>query len=369
MFELNTFGGDDTLTTAPGLGALIAVVADGGSGNDTLHRRRRVRHVLRRPRRRHARPRRRRRRRGRRPGRQRHADGPRRLRPTSPAAAPAPTPRPADREDVLIDVESADVPPAPAGGRHHGHRGARRRPSASRRSSRRACYTAKIRVSCPASEAGGCNGILVLQTARTGRLGGTRFHAIVASKRYTLQQRADQDPQGQAAQGRPRAQPPRHAQRSTPSPRTATRRATSPSARRGSRSSWSASRLGGARRVPVHQLALHAARLAGPAACGASSCRRRRSSHALVSSAKQRSSVSSRSPRSVVVAHRREQLDARVEVARHQVGRADVDRRARRRARRRRCASARGSARRSRRRGCSPRRPGRPAAGSRCRGC
>ena len=48
-------------------------------------------------------------------------------------------------------------------------------------------YTAKIRVSCPASEAGGCKGTLVLQTARTVSLGGTRFHAIVASKRYTLQ--------------------------------------------------------------------------------------------------------------------------------------------------------------------------------------
>ena len=47
-------------------------------------------------------------------------------------------------------------------------------------------YTAKIRVSCPASEAGGCKGTLVLQTARTVSLGGTRFHAIVASKRYTL---------------------------------------------------------------------------------------------------------------------------------------------------------------------------------------
>jgi hypothetical protein len=36
VFELNTFGGDDTLTTAPGLGALIAVTADAGSGNDNM---------------------------------------------------------------------------------------------------------------------------------------------------------------------------------------------------------------------------------------------------------------------------------------------------------------------------------------------
>ena len=34
VFELNTFGGDDTLDVAPGVGALIAVTADGGEGND-----------------------------------------------------------------------------------------------------------------------------------------------------------------------------------------------------------------------------------------------------------------------------------------------------------------------------------------------
>ena len=36
VFELNGLGGDDTLATAPGLGALISVVADAGSGNDTF---------------------------------------------------------------------------------------------------------------------------------------------------------------------------------------------------------------------------------------------------------------------------------------------------------------------------------------------
>ncbi len=61
-----------------------------------------------------------------------------------------------------------------------------------------------------------------------------------------------------------------------------------------------------------------------------------------MSSARQRSSVSSSSARSLVL-HRREQLHARVEVARHQVGRADVVARARRRGGSRRSASARGS--------------------------
>src|SRR4051812_21869773 len=36
VFELNTFGGDDTVDTGPGVGALIAVTADAGSGNDTF---------------------------------------------------------------------------------------------------------------------------------------------------------------------------------------------------------------------------------------------------------------------------------------------------------------------------------------------
>jgi Ca2+-binding RTX toxin-like protein len=36
VFELNTFGGNDTLTTGPGLGALIAVTVDAGSGDDNM---------------------------------------------------------------------------------------------------------------------------------------------------------------------------------------------------------------------------------------------------------------------------------------------------------------------------------------------
>ena len=34
VFELNTFGGNDTLDIAPGVGALIAVTVDAGSGDD-----------------------------------------------------------------------------------------------------------------------------------------------------------------------------------------------------------------------------------------------------------------------------------------------------------------------------------------------
>ena len=37
VFELNTFGGNDTLDVEPGVGALIAIVADAGSGNDRFN--------------------------------------------------------------------------------------------------------------------------------------------------------------------------------------------------------------------------------------------------------------------------------------------------------------------------------------------
>jgi Ca2+-binding RTX toxin-like protein len=187
VFELNTLGGDDTLTTAPGLGALISVVADGGpgndaftggdesdtyfgglgddwldpgagigdavdgqAGNDTL----KVRDGF--------------------------ADLARGGAGTDNATA--------DREDVLVDVESADVPPAPPAPPAADTTGTAARVTTKRVTSKlkKGVYTAKIRVSCPASEDGGCNGTLVLQTARTVSLGGTRFHAIVASRRYTL---------------------------------------------------------------------------------------------------------------------------------------------------------------------------------------
>jgi Ca2+-binding RTX toxin-like protein len=187
VFELNTLGGDDTLTTAPGLGALISVVADGGpgndaftggdesdtyfgglgddwldpgagigdavdgqAGNDTL----KVRDGF--------------------------ADLARGGAGTDNATA--------DREDVLVDVESADVPPAPPAPPAADTTGTAARVTTKRVTSKlkKGVYTAKIRVSCPASEAGGCKGSLVLQTARTVSLGGTRFHAIVASQRYTL---------------------------------------------------------------------------------------------------------------------------------------------------------------------------------------
>ena len=88
---------------------------------------------------------------------------------------------------MLTDVENADVPAAPPAADTQGT-AARVLNKRITSKLKQGVYTAKIRVSCPASEAGGCNGVLVLQTARTVSLGGTRFHAVIASKRYTLAQ-------------------------------------------------------------------------------------------------------------------------------------------------------------------------------------
>jgi Ca2+-binding RTX toxin-like protein len=182
VFELNTFGGDDTLTTGPGLGALIAVVADAGSGNDTFTG-------------------------GDEsttyfgglgddtldpgPGIGDMVDGQDgndnlKVRDTAADLARGGTgtdSATADFEDVLVDVETKDVtagPPAPD------TKGTAIRVRNRRITSklRRGVYTARIRVECPASEPGGCrSGVLALQTARKVNVSGTRVNALVATKR------------------------------------------------------------------------------------------------------------------------------------------------------------------------------------------
>ena len=185
VFELNTFGGDDTLTTGPGLGALIAVVADAGSGDDTFT------------------------------GSDESTtyfgglgddtldpgagigdmvdgqDGNDTLKVRDNAADLArggagTDSATADREDVLVDVENQDVTAAPPAADTTGT-AARVRNRRITSKLKKGVYTAKIRIECPASEPGGCSGVLALQTARKVRLGGTSFNALVASKRYTLQ--------------------------------------------------------------------------------------------------------------------------------------------------------------------------------------
>ncbi len=182
VFELNTFGGDDTLTTGPGLGALIAVVADAGSGNDTFT------------------------------GGDESTtyfgglgndtldpgpgigdavdgqDGDDNLKVRDSAADLARggagmDSATADFEDVLVDVENKDVTAGPD------TTGTAARVRSRRITSKlkKGVYTAKIRIQCPASEAGGCSkGILALQTARKVSLGGTRFNALLKVQRYSL---------------------------------------------------------------------------------------------------------------------------------------------------------------------------------------
>jgi Ca2+-binding RTX toxin-like protein len=181
VFELNTFGGNDTLDVSPGVGALISVVADagagddrftgsdgpetffGGSGNDTLDGGAGLGDVV--------------------DGqegddvltvRDGAADLARGGIGTDTATA--------DFADVLVDVENRDVSAGPD------TRGTAARVLTRRVTSKlkRGTYKAKIRVECPASEAGGCAGTLVLQTARKINVRGVRVNVLVGSRRFNL---------------------------------------------------------------------------------------------------------------------------------------------------------------------------------------
>ncbi len=182
VLELNTFGGNDTLDVQPGVGALIAITADAGSGNDRLNGgdeadtffgglgddtlepgagfdsvdgqagndTLRVR------------------------------DGAGDLARGGAGTDSAQ----ADAADVLSEVESADVPQAAVADT----KGTALRVISRRITSklRRGAYTARVRVECPAAEAGGCNGTLTLLTAKTVRIGGVKVQALLGSKRYAL---------------------------------------------------------------------------------------------------------------------------------------------------------------------------------------
>jgi Ca2+-binding RTX toxin-like protein len=180
VLELNTFGGNDTLDVAPGVGSLIAITADAGSGNDRLNGgdeadtffgglgddtlepgagadsvdgqagndTLRVRDGA--------------------------ADGARGGAGTDSAQA--------DLVDALADVENADLPPAAD------TKGTAVRVLSKRITSRlkRGVYTANVRVECPAAEAGGCSGTLALLTAKSVKIGGVKVQALLGSKRYSL---------------------------------------------------------------------------------------------------------------------------------------------------------------------------------------
>jgi Ca2+-binding RTX toxin-like protein len=181
VFELNTFGGDDTLDVSPGVGALISVVADagagndrltgsdgpetffGGSGNDALDGGAGLGDVV--------------------DGQEGDdalsiRDGAADLARGGLGADSAT----ADFADVLVDVETRDVSAGPDTQATAARVLTRRVTSRLRRGT----YTARIRVECPASEAGGCSGTLALQTARKVNVRGVKVNVAVASKRFKL---------------------------------------------------------------------------------------------------------------------------------------------------------------------------------------
>jgi Ca2+-binding RTX toxin-like protein len=178
VLELNTFGGNDTLDVAPGVGALIAIQADAGSGddrftggdeadtffgglgNDTLA-----------------------------PGagsdlvdgqdgddtlsiRDGAADLARGGAGTDSATADA-------IDAVAADVEKVDRAKT-------GANALTLRKNAKVTRSKTGKYTAKVVLTCDASTLEGCKGRLSLLTAKTVKIGGVKVQVLLASARYDL---------------------------------------------------------------------------------------------------------------------------------------------------------------------------------------
>ncbi len=181
VFELNTFGGNDTLDVSPGVGALIAVVADagsgddrftgsdgpetffGGSGNDALDGGAGLGDVL--------------------DGQE--GDDVLSVRDGAPDLARGGIGNDsatADFTDVLVDVENRVVDAGPDTQATAARVLTRRVTS----KLKKGIYKAKIRVECPASETGGCAGTLVLRTASKINVRGVKVNVLVGSRRFDL---------------------------------------------------------------------------------------------------------------------------------------------------------------------------------------
>ncbi len=183
VFELNTFGGNDTLDVDPGVGALIAIVADAGSGNDRFNGGDESDtffgglgdDILE-------------------PGAGFDAvdgqDGNDTLRVRDNTGdlargGPGTDSAVADAADVLTEMESTDVTPVPV----IDTKATAIRVVSKKITSKikRGIYTAKVRVECPATEPGGCKGRLSLLTAKSVRINRVRVPtALLASKSVTL---------------------------------------------------------------------------------------------------------------------------------------------------------------------------------------
>jgi len=178
VFELNTFGGNDTLDVAPGVGALIAIQADAGSGddrltggdeadtffgglgNDTLA-----------------------------PGAGSDAvdgqDGDDTLLIRDGAADLARGGAGTDTATVdAIDAVGADVEKVDRA--KSGVNALALRHNAKVTRSKKGRYSAKLVLTCDASALEGCKGTLSLLTAKTVKIGGVRVQALLTSAGYSL---------------------------------------------------------------------------------------------------------------------------------------------------------------------------------------
>ena len=178
VLELNTFGGNDTLDVAPGVGALIAIQADAGSGddrltggdeadtffgglgNDTLA-----------------------------PGAGSDAvdgqDGDDTLSIRDGAADLARGGAGTDTATVdAIDAVGADVEKVDRA--KSGVNALALRQNAKVTRSKTGKYTAKLVLKCDASALEGCKGTLSLLTAKTVKIGGVRVQALLTSAGYNL---------------------------------------------------------------------------------------------------------------------------------------------------------------------------------------
>ena len=115
----------------------------------------------------------------------------------------------ADAADVLAEIESADVPPA-ADTKATALRVISKRINSKLR---RGIYTARVRVECPAVETGGCKGTLSLLTAkslrdprRQGAVRTARLEALHAPPR-PAPDAGDEAPAGHRQVRRPQAPP------------------------------------------------------------------------------------------------------------------------------------------------------------------
>src|SRR5215217_6338034 len=188
--DLRALAGDDTFTASPGLGALLAVLADGGAGNDTLTGAEETDTFL--------------------AGSGNDTltggegpdlldgqDGDDTLRARdgqSDMVRGGPGTDSAQTDtfgvDVVNTVESVDATPAPVvtppPAADTTATAARVRTGRPAVAIRRGRASTRLSVECPAAEAGGCAGTLTLVSAKPLRIGSAKVIAVLGSARYTL---------------------------------------------------------------------------------------------------------------------------------------------------------------------------------------